>query len=90
MNDWNPRARSDLNHASYVPGGDDIRLNLRERLDLFFQHAHGQVGLQDVVGAGGAAAEMAVGCFAHLETGFGEQRLGRVMQFWPCCIEQAP
>ena len=70
MDERNLRAGSDLNHASYIPGSDDIRRNLLKRLDLACQHAPGQLRLQDIVSAGGAAAEMAVNRLADLEPRF--------------------
>ena len=49
----------------------------------------GDLRLQDVVAAGGPAAQMSLGDFAHLEPCLAQQAARQRVELWRCCIEQA-
>jgi hypothetical protein len=62
---------------------------VRSMLATFRSRAARDLGLEQVVGAGRAAADVALGHVADGEAGLGEQALGLAHDRWPCCIEQA-
>jgi hypothetical protein len=57
--------------------------------ELALAQLPGDLGLEDVVGAGRAAADMALRHLLDLEAGARQQAASAGLIFWPCCIEQA-
>ncbi len=68
-------AAADLAHAADVAGGDDVRGRALDVADLAVAQLPGDDRLQQVVGAGRPAAEMALGNRLDGEPGGGQQRL---------------
>ena len=63
----------DLHHAAEIAGRDDVRIDAVDVGGLALAERGRDLGLQQVVGAGGTAAEMPLGYVEHLETGAGQQ-----------------
>ena len=79
----------DLRHAADIAGGDHVRPDALDIGDLAGAQRAGDLRLQDVVGAGRAAADVALRHVLHREARLLEERFGSSRICWPCCIEQA-
>src|SRR4051794_10114090 len=60
VDDWDGGAARDLRHAADVAGGDEVRLDALDVRDLPGPELSGDLRLEEVVGAGRAAADMAL------------------------------
>ncbi len=65
-----------LRDAADIAGGDEVGAGQRDIGELAVAQCRGELRLQQIVGAGGAAAQMAFRHLDHRETGGGEQGLG--------------
>jgi hypothetical protein len=68
---------ADLGEAADIAGGDEVGAGGLDVGDLAVAEADGDFRLEHVVGAGGAAAEVALGGLADGEAGAGKERLRR-------------
>ena len=75
MDDRQTGAVGDLGDAADIAGGNDIGAGRLDVRDLAVFQAGGDFGLQQIVGAGRAAADMALRHVLHGEAGPGQQRL---------------
>src|SRR5215472_7507568 len=72
VNDGNTRP-GELHDAADVARRDERRTGAADVRELALAQLRGELRLQDVVGAGRAAAKMSLGYLAHIETGALEQ-----------------
>src|SRR5260370_42624348 len=78
MDDRGGSSRPDLRDAADVACGDHARLDAGNVGDLAVAERLCDLGLQDVVGPRGAAAEVRLGNRAYFEAGAAKERLRRI------------
>jgi hypothetical protein len=79
VDDGDLRAEPDLGDAADVAGGDGLGLEGLDVRHLAVAQFRGQFRLQNVVGAGRAAAQVALGNLHHREAGAAQQLLRLVL-----------
>src|SRR5580704_16591134 len=75
MDGWKFSARRDLRHAADIASRNHIRSQSLDSPDFALAQPSCKVGLQNIVGAGRAAAQMTVRHVLHCEAKFCEQLL---------------
>src|SRR5271169_727195 len=73
MDGWKLRARCDLRDAADIACGDHVRAQSLDSTDFALAQPPCEFGLEDIVGAGGAAAQMTFRHVLHHEAELGEQ-----------------
>jgi len=76
VHDRHGRVAGELGDAADIAGGDQIGAGQRDIRQLAVAQRGGELGLQQIVGAGRAAAQMPFRHLDHLEPGGAEQRFG--------------